>query len=44
MVQVDVQITFEGKRYLTNVLTSGNTSHEEILRLAYEQVEKQWKK
>jgi hypothetical protein len=44
MVQVDVQITFEGKRYLTNVLINGNTSNEEILRLAYEQVEKQWKK
>jgi hypothetical protein len=44
MVQVDVLITFEGKRYLTNVLINGNVSDEEIHRLAYEQVQKQWKK
>jgi hypothetical protein len=44
MVQVDVLITFEGKRYLTNVLINSNTTEEEIQRLAYEQVQKQWKK
>ncbi|MFJ5715313.1 BA3454 family stress response protein [Neobacillus sp. NPDC093127] len=44
MVQVDVTITFEGKNYLTNVITNQDTSDEEILRLAYEQVQKQWKK
>ncbi len=44
MVQVEVTITFEGKSYLTNVITDRNTSDEEILRLAFEQVQKQWKK
>jgi hypothetical protein len=44
MVQIEVTITFEGKSYLTNVITNPETSHEEILRLAYEQVQKQWKK
>lgn len=43
MLQVNVKITFEGKDYLTNVLTYPNTSDEEIYRLAFEQVEKQWK-
>jgi hypothetical protein len=43
MVQVNVKVTFEGKNYLTNVLTTPNTSEEEIYRLAFEQVEKQWK-
>jgi len=44
MVQVDVTITFEGKSYLTNVITNRETSDDEILRLAFEQVKKQWKK
>jgi len=44
MLKVDVTVTFEGKSYLTNVLTDRDTSNEEILRLAYEQVQKQWKK
>lgn len=44
MVQVEVTITFEGKSYLTNVIADRNTSDEEIMRLAYEQVQKQWKK
>ncbi|KLT17401.1 BA3454 family stress response protein [Neobacillus novalis] len=44
MVQVEVTITFEGRNYLTNVITNQDTSDEEILRLAYEQVQKQWKK
>lgn len=43
MIQVDVTITFNGKRYLTNVIINPNTSEEEIHRLAYEQVQKQWK-
>lgn len=43
MVQVNVMITFEGKSYLTNVLTHRNTSEEEIYCLAFEQVQKQWK-
>jgi hypothetical protein len=44
MVQVEVTVTFEGKRYLTNVITNRSTSEAEIFRLALEQVEKQWKK
>lgn len=44
MVQVEVAITFEGRNYLTNVITDINTPDEEILRLAFEQVQKQWKK
>jgi len=44
MVQVEVTINFEGKSYLTNVITQRETSNDEILRLAFEQVQKQWKK
>lgn len=44
MVQIEVTITFEGRSYLTNVITNPETTNEEILRLAYEQVQKQWKK
>lgn len=44
MVQVNVLVTFEGKKYLTNVITTWNTSEEEIFQLAYKQVQKQWEK
>lgn len=44
MLQIEVTITFEGKSYLTNVITTPETSNEEILRMAYEQVQKQWQK
>ncbi|MBL4953964.1 BA3454 family stress response protein [Neobacillus sp. OS1-32] len=44
MMQIEVAITFEGRSYLTNVIADRNTSDEEIMRLAFEQVEKQWKK
>jgi hypothetical protein len=44
MVQVNVTVHFRGKNYLTNVITTNNTSEEEIFRLASEQVQKQWKK
>lgn len=44
MVQVEVTITFEGKSYLTNVIINRETSDDEIQRLAFEQVQKQWKK
>jgi hypothetical protein len=43
MLQVNVKVTYEGKDYLTNVLANPNTPDEEIYRLAFEQVEKQWK-
>ncbi|MGX6444203.1 BA3454 family stress response protein [Neobacillus sp. K501] len=42
MVQVNVKVNYAGKNYLTNVLTHPNTPEEEIYRLAFEQVEKQW--
>jgi hypothetical protein len=44
MVQIEVAITFEGISYWTNVITDRNTSDEEIFRLAFEQVQKQWQK
>ncbi|MFB5194326.1 BA3454 family stress response protein [Neobacillus sp. KR4-4] len=44
MVQVEVTVTFEGKSYLTNVITNRETSEDEIFQLALEQVQKQWKK
>ena len=44
MVQVEVTITLEGKSYLTNVIAHRENSDDEILRLATEQVQNQWKK
>ncbi|MCM3568929.1 BA3454 family stress response protein [Neobacillus mesonae] len=44
MMQIEVTINFEGKSYLTNVIADRNTTEEEIMRLALEQVEKQWKR
>jgi hypothetical protein len=42
MLQINVTVNFKGKNYLTNVLAHRNTTDEEILRLAFEQVQKQW--
>ncbi|MBI0575808.1 BA3454 family stress response protein [Neobacillus cucumis] len=44
MLQVNVMVTYQGKNYLTNVITNRNTSEEEIFRLAYEQVQKQYQR
>jgi hypothetical protein len=44
MVQVEVTVTFEGRSYLTNVIAHRETSEDEIFQLAFEQVQKQWKK
>ncbi|MGG5254159.1 BA3454 family stress response protein [Neobacillus sp. SM06] len=44
MVQINVTVEYEGKNYLTNVITSRETSEEEIFRLALEQVKQQWTK
>lgn len=44
MVEVTVTVSFKGKNYITNVITSQNTDEEEIFRVAYEQVQKQWKR
>jgi hypothetical protein len=42
MIQVEVKVSYDGKYYLTNVIADPNTTEEEIIRLAYEQVQKQW--
>jgi hypothetical protein len=42
MMQINVTVNYKGKNYLTNVLANRNTPDEEILRLAFEQVKKQW--
>ncbi len=42
MMQINVTVNYKGKNYLTNVLADRDTSHEEILRVAFEQVQKQW--
>ncbi len=44
MVQINVTVEYQGKNYLTNVITSRETSEEEIFRLALEQVKQQWTK
>ncbi len=44
MVQINVKVEYEGKNYLTNVITSRETSEEEVFRLALEQVKQQWTK
>ncbi|OIK10963.1 molecular chaperone [Bacillus sp. MUM 116] len=44
MLQINVMVTYQGKNYLTNVITNRNTSDEEIFRLAYEQVQKQYER
>jgi len=44
MIKVDVTVQFGGKSYLTNVITKPNTTEEDILRQAYEQVQKQWER
>lgn len=42
MVQVNVTVNYKDRDYLTNVLTTNKTSEKEILRVAFEQVRKQW--
>jgi hypothetical protein len=42
MVQVNVTVEYEGRNYLTNVLTNPHASEKEIMELALEQVKKQW--
>ncbi|MCQ6280548.1 BA3454 family stress response protein [Bacillus sp. EB600] len=44
MVQINVRVNYRGRDYLTNVITTNHTSEAEILRLASEQVRKQWNK
>lgn len=42
MRQITVTIDLEGKNYLTNVIADQNTSEEEIMEKARQQVQKQW--
>ncbi|MGJ9457255.1 BA3454 family stress response protein [Oceanobacillus sp. CF4.6] len=43
MIQVNITIDYDGKFYTTNVITSRDTSDEEVRKLAASQIEKQWK-
>jgi hypothetical protein len=42
MVEVTVKLHYKGKNYLTNVIVNKNTPQEQILRIAHEQIKKQW--
>lgn len=42
MQQYTVNVVFQGKSYQTNVIADKYTSEEEILQIAFEQVQKQW--
>ncbi|WP_249872046.1 BA3454 family stress response protein [Oceanobacillus saliphilus] len=43
MIQIDLTVVYDGKLYSTNVITSRDTSEEEVMQLAISQVEQQWK-
>jgi len=42
MVEVTVTVNYRGKNYQTNVIVQKGVSHKQILRLARNQVRKQW--
>lgn len=42
MVQVTVNVNYQGKSYLTNVIAKRGAAEEEIMKQALEQVKKQW--
>lgn len=42
MLEVTVNINYKGKHYLTNVIVQKGTPKNKILKLAQEQVKKQW--
>ncbi|WP_442593906.1 BA3454 family stress response protein [Neobacillus sp. D3-1R] len=42
MIQYTINVVYQGKCYQTNVIVDKYTSEEEILRVAKEQVQKQW--
>ncbi|WP_318502685.1 BA3454 family stress response protein [Bacillus sp. T3] len=42
MIKVTVTINYQGKNYVTNVLTDKETGEETIKQMAFEQVRKQW--
>jgi len=44
MVEVTLMIHYRGKNYLTNVTVEKGTPKKQILRIAREQIKKQWVK
>ncbi|WP_339228452.1 BA3454 family stress response protein [Oceanobacillus sp. FSL K6-2867] len=43
MIQVNLTVDYDGKLYNTNVITTSDTTDEEILEIAISQIEQQWK-
>ena len=43
MIHINLTIDYDGKLYNTNVITTNDTSDEEILQIAISQIEQQWK-
>ncbi|WP_158591801.1 BA3454 family stress response protein [Oceanobacillus halophilus] len=41
MIQVNVTVDYDGQSYHTNVITSRDTEHNQILELALSQIKKQ---
>jgi hypothetical protein len=42
MIKVTVTIKYQGKNYVTNVITDKEANEDTIRELAFEQVKKQW--
>lgn len=42
MMEITVTVRFQGKNYQTNVITHKGVIEEEIIRLAEDQIRKQW--
>jgi hypothetical protein len=42
MVEVTVTVNYKGRKYYTNVIADKNLPWEKIIRIAEEQVSKQW--
>jgi hypothetical protein len=44
MIEITVTVNYRGQDYQTNVIVNKRARKEEVLRLAQEQVTKQWTK
>lgn len=42
MIEVTVTINFRGRKYQTNVIVEKGTPKKQILRMANEQIRRQW--
>jgi len=42
MLEVTVKLKYKGKNYQTNVIVNKDTPKKQILRIAKEQIKKQW--